>query len=222
MEIKNSIFMFMIMILVVLVYQYKYNFPEYMDKIHIDDIDISNFKTGDMILFHAKDNNNSLFMMNYYTHVGIVYVEEKTPYLFEAANTTNMNLTNDQNKRGLFLKPLIPRIKKYKGEVYFKPLAKQLDEYIIKDFKKFIDYCINNMYYEKKIFTRCVQHMLGKKCNNGTNCGELTFLSLIKLNLIDLNEYYKDRIHYLKYVSYIENLNNNKYGPIIFIIDHPF
>ena len=50
------------------------------------------FKTGDIILFHALDNINPIFIGTYFGHIGIVYIHNGEPYLFEAAATKNMYL----------------------------------------------------------------------------------------------------------------------------------
>ena len=120
----NYIIGFIIVILVFISYAY------YVCLCHPDfkniDMNNINFKTGDMILFHAFDNINPIVIGSYYGHVALVYVDPddptKTPYTFEAAAVRNMHLNNTQNKKGIFFEKLHSRIEKYKGFAFYKEL----------------------------------------------------------------------------------------------------
>ena len=84
-----------------------------------------NFKTGDMILFHAYDNINPVFIGSYWGHVGIVYNNSNftdEPLLFEAARTSKMEYCPESNKCGIMITNLKTRLEKYPGLVACKIL----------------------------------------------------------------------------------------------------
>lgn len=199
-----------------------------LDSIHYEHISKQNrFKTGDLILFHALDNINPIFIGSYYGHIGIVYVNpddpQRIPYIFEANSTRNLPILDRHNKRGIFLSPLENRVRKYKGYVFYKELSGKVPEYIVRDFSNFIKYALENMYYEDRILYSGAKKAFGEKLGNNTNCAELVLLSLIKLGILDINNYNKSSWHYLRWVCSIKNLDNGMhyYDPI-YIIDHPF
>lgn len=189
--------------------------------------DQKKFKTGDLILFHALDNINPIFMGNYYGHIGVVYVDPddpyKTPYLFEAASARTMPLLYHHNKRGIFLSPLSNRLRKYKGYIFYKELSAPLDKQTEKDFVNFINYANNNMYYEYNVIRNGIKKGTFEPPGNNTNCGEIAFLSLIKLGLLSMNNYTKKIFHHLKWMCNIKKLDNGySYLDPLYIIDHPF
>lgn len=185
-------------------------------------------KTGDIICFKAYDNFNSIAFGSYFGHVGVVYVDpndaDQVPYLFEANGVEGMSLKSYHSITGIFLTPLQERISKYKGRCFYKPLNKALDIDIVKEFKEFIDYCLETMSYDKAVFCSSFRKWVGlDKCGLKTNCGELTFLSLIKLGLIPYEWYDHCTLQYLKWMCNIKKLNSNyEYGNLILIIDYPF
>jgi hypothetical protein len=129
-------------------------------------------------------------------------------YLFEAINKKDI-------KRVVCV-DLIERLKTHKGQLYYKPLEKRLDAQQIEKFDEFIRFCCNNMYYETRIINNSIyNYMFNVPINLGVNCGELVFLSLIRLGLLPI-EMYKQaiKLHYLKYVSYLTKLENNKFCEI--------
>jgi len=215
-------------ILIIYVYNIQYNKGEY-EKIFLTEL-INNeyLKTGDIIIFKSYNNFNSVLMGNYYSHIGVVYIdpddEKKIPLLFEANGVENMNLLNHHNKNGIFLSPVEERIQKYKGRAFVKRLNKKVDEQKIKEFKYFIDFCLKNMSYEYNIIKSAVYKYLSlERCGKKTNCGELVFLSILKLGLISIEEYDKSCLHYLKWMSYVKELNYGySYMDILEIIDYPF
>lgn len=221
----------LIIILIIYIYSIQYDKGNY-NQVFLDDvINDENviLKTGDMILFKAYNNFNSIYMGSYYGHVGIIYIDPddatQTPLLFEANGVEHMPLRDHHNKNGLFLTPLKDRIQKYKGRVFLKSLNKNIDENVVRNFRAFIDYCICNMIYDKKVVKSTVKKVLGlERCKKNTNCGELTFLSLIKLNLLPISSYETSpSFHHLSYVTKLQHLHNNyKYFEPIEIIDHPF
>lgn len=196
-------------------------------KIFIDDlINNGNIRTGDMILFKATNAYHALYFGNYFTHVGIVYLDEKTgiPYIFEANGAEGLPIKNHHNRKGIFFSPLQARVEKYSGYAWWKPLRYELSADVKLGFKQFISYCLKNMEYDMKIFRSSVMKWLGlERCNLATNCGELTFLTLIKLGLLDVDEYYRPpTLHYLRWVTNITKLKNNTYLKLVELIHHPF
>lgn len=216
-------------ILIMYIYQIQYSKGVY-DTVYNDDlINSETLKTGDIILFKAANNFNSIFIGCYFGHIGIVYIdpddEQKIPYLFEATGIEGSHFREYHNQNGVFLTPLKERISKYKGRCWLKPLNRTLSENQIRDFRVFIDYCLYNMEYNKKVIVSSVQKFFGvNKCNKGTNCGEIVFLSLIKLGLLNMCEYDKPRGHYLRWMTNITKCENQYAysNTITEIIDHPF
>ncbi len=194
-------------------------------RIFADDLlDHTFLKTGDLILFKAYNNFNSIFHGSYFGHVGVVYMLNDTPMLFEANGIERIPLKDHHSKRGVFLTPLIERIKKYKGRCFWKPLNDSINPTVIKDFAEFINYALSHLEYDYSVVTGGVKRWLGiSKCGKGTDCGQIAFLSLIKLGLLPYDEYDKPRLHHLKYVCNVEQLQfDYKYLPLVEVIDHPF
>lgn len=181
-------------------------------------------KTGDLILFKAYNNFNSLCTTSYFGHVGMVYIDDGIPLLFEANGIERVPLKPHHSKNGVFLSPLSDRIKKYKGRCYLKSLNKPLPPESIQSLKEFIDYAMNNMYYDYHVIKSGFKKLFGiEKCHNGTNCGEIMFLSLIKLGLLDIEFYDTCILNHLKFVCEITDFKNGyKYLDLVEIIDHPF
>jgi len=214
-------------ILVIILWVYYLQFHKISTdyKIFVDDLQDHQFlKTGDMILFKAYNNFNSIFHGSYYGHVGIVYILNGTPMLFEANGIERVPLKDHHSKRGVFLTPLVDRIKKYKGRCFWKPLNRPLSEHTIQDFENFIQYCLGNLEYDYAVISGGFKRWLGlAKCGKGTDCGQIVFLSLIKLGLLPVEEYDTPRLHHLKYVCGLESLTDGyKYMPLVEVIDHPF
>ena len=223
--------MYSLIVLIILflyIYYIQYDKGDY-DKIFLNDLVNSNYlKTGDIITFKAYNNFNSVIMGNYYSHIGIIYIdpddEKKTPLLFEANGVEKMYLMKHHNKNGIFLSPVKERIEKYKGRAFYKRLNDEIDDEKIKDFKHFIDYCLENMSYDYNLLQSALKKKTNiEKCGKLTNCGELVFLSLIKLGLFSMKEYNVPCFHYLKWVSNIKELpNGNSYNDQLEIVDHSF
>jgi hypothetical protein len=192
-------------------------------KLFIDDV-ISHVKTGDLICFKAYNNFNSVFIGSYFGHVGIVYAPKgQEPMLFEANGIEYMNLRPHHPQTGMFCTPLAERVRKYKGACYWKPLDYPVEPHIEYGFGKFIEYCMKEFHYDVSVFQAGIRTGLGfGKCSKNTNCGEIVFLSLIKLGLLDVKEYDDKRFHYLRYVCHITELKNNKYVDLVMLVDHPF
>lgn len=195
---------FMVMIIVLYIYLIQYHCYSY-DKIFLEDLVNNNLlKTGDLILFKAYDNYNAILIGSYYTHIGIVYVGKgNIPYIFEA------NGIDTQDSDGIFLTPLSDRIKTYKGKCYYKQLSNQLQAHAILELEWFMDYAMRNMYYNHSVLSSSIKKFSGvEKCNDGTNCGELVFLCLLKLGLLPLEYYYDNVFHYLSWMCSIKELSD--------------
>lgn len=215
-----------ILIILVILWIYFMQFHKIQTEksIFIDDLIKNNLlKTGDLILFKAYNNFNSIFHGSYFGHIGIIYIKDGVPMLFEANGVEYMNLKNHHSKKGVFLSPVLERVNKYKGRCFLKQLDKPLSNTVTAEFEKFINYCLENVEYDYNVISGGISRWLGiSKCGKNTDCGQLVFLSLIKLRLINIEEYDVPRLHHLKYVCDLERLENNSYNSLIEIIDHPF
>lgn len=195
-------------------------------RLFVDELlDNPNLKTGDLILFKAYDNWNSLVHGSYYGHIGMVFISPTgTPMLFEANGIERTPLKEHHSKSGIFLTPLADRIRKYKGRCFWKPLNKPLSQDTIDEFEQFIKYAMSEFRYEYSVFRNAIKIYLGVKyCDKKTDCGQLVYLSLIKTKLIDIDDYEVGKLHYLRYVTGLKELSGGyKYLDIIEVYDHPF
>ena len=108
------------------------------DKIYMEKLLNNNIlKTGDLILFKSTDNSHSFLLGNYFTHVGMVIVDEiltnNEPYIFEACNTKYSEIPHDREdkwnlkySKGILFHPLDERLKRYRGYLYYKPLSESI------------------------------------------------------------------------------------------------
>jgi hypothetical protein len=174
------------------------------------------FKTGDLVLFKANNNYNSLKHGCYFGHIGIVVMDGDRVLLFEANNGPVYPFEN----KGIYVSCLFSRISRYPGRVYLKALNKPLDPAVAQSFGEFVDYCMTNMYYDPRVIQNGFKKFFGiKKCGLATDCGQITFLSLIRLGLLDTKEYDVNRLHHLQYVCDIDRLlNGYQYEPIVRIL----
>jgi hypothetical protein len=183
-------------------------------------------KTGDLILFHGLDNYNSIFIGCYYTHMGIIYRETPTsrPYLFEAWNPKHEVMYPKEIKHGMAFTDLENRIESYRGYIFYKPLKYPIDNFKNEIFYEFIYWAMNNMKYNTKVISNGLNKLLFNDCLRlGTNCGEIVYLSLIKLGLLNLDRFYENRKHHLLWVSNLTKTDNdNCYLPIIYIWQNYF
>ena len=216
------LFIVFVIVYIYLVQFYKIN-TEY--KIFIEDaIENKIFKTGDIILFKASNNFNSIKTATYFGHTGVVVCYDDEVMLFEANGIERVPLKDRHNKNGMFLTPLHERISKYKGRCFLKTLNKPLDNNTINLYKEFISWAIKNMYYEYNVIRSVFKKLLGmERCHNGTNCAEIVFISLIRLGLIPASEFDNNIMNHLQYVADIQKLENGyEYSDLIELIDHPF
>jgi len=226
---------FFIVCILIIFYIYFIQFRTLSGKTQFfDDID---FDTGDLILFKACNNANAIFIGSYYTHVGIVYKKDGKDYIFEANGIEKMPLREHHNKRGIFVSPLKERVAKYKGYCWVKKLKinknrmskgetyYKIAKYNLEKFEEFMHFAVDNFHYEYNVFASALKKFFGiEKCNFGTNCGELVFLSMIMLGLVSPEEYEKNRLHYLIDVCNLTDTGHNGYcyAEPTKIIDHPF
>lgn len=183
------------------------------------------FKTGDLILFHAYDNINPVMIGSYWGHVGIVYKDIETgsrPLLFEAARTSKMKNCPEHNKHGIMITDLQKRLEKYPGKIACKILQNPVNNSSILEFKELMNYAKKNMYYNEDIFYNGIKKKKGQKLNNATNCGELVLLSLVKLGLLKEDVLDTKIAHHLLYVVKLNEVENNKYLNPIEITFNPF
>jgi hypothetical protein len=211
--------MLSIVILIILLYVYsmQWHICSANGKIFVSDLIASNtLKTGDLILFKACNNWNSVMHGGYFGHVGVVCMRNGIPYLFEANGIDSMPLLPIHNTRGIFCTPLYNRVSKYKGRVYYrKSLITPIN---LDKFEEFIQYAICNFYYDKNIVESAFSKKLGlSACNKNTDCGQLAFLSLIILGIIDAKEYNSNIFHHLNYVTSLP-----QYEERIEVVDIPF
>ena len=182
-----------------------------------------NFKTGDVILFHSYNNINPVFIGSFWGHVGIVFKDlSGNPLIFEAAKTSQMKNCSDYNKHGIMITDLQTRLQKYPGMIACKLLNRPVHPDIVRQFTEFMIYAKQNMFYEENIFHSAIQKKLGRAFTHGTNCGELVFLSLIKLALLPENMINSSISHHLLYVARLEKLQDNYFHKPIEITFDPF
>lgn len=176
------------------------------------------WKTGDLVLFHAYDNFNAVFVGSYYTHCGMVVIQNDIPMLFEANGIEHMTLLDHHPKNGIFYSPLIPRLQKYKGKIFVKPCLHNIDEDRIRALQDFIEYAKKNFQYDIRVFINGIKKYLGlKRCDFQTDCGQIVFLAMLCLGILPLEEYNKPIAHHLRYV-----VNAEGYGQALELKDHPF
>lgn len=177
------------------------------------------FKTGDIILFHALDNINPIFIGSYFGHIGIVYVEDGIKYLFEAFSPTHTPFYPSCFKGGVSLSLLERRLTSYRGYCVYKELKKPIADAVCKDFKQFVTYAINNMYYDTRVLYKGLLKLLGNHpLDHGTNCGELVYLSLIKLGLLPMDVLNHNRKHHLRWLAQLTQLVGNTYKDPIYVL----
>jgi len=216
-----------LVLIIFYIYNVYINHPKF-DQIQYEMLREKNkFKTGDLILFHALDNINPIFMGCYYGHIGVVYVDpddpEQIPYLFEAASARTMPLLDHHNENGIFVSPLENRLRKYRGFLFYKELSHKISKTVARDFKNFIKYAQDKMYYEYNVVRNGIKKGTCESPKNNTNCGEIAFLSLIKLGLLSIDRYNQRAFHHLKWMCKIKTLDNDMaYFKPVYIIDHPF
>lgn len=181
------------------------------------------FKTGDIILFHALDNINPIFIGTYYGHIGIIYIDpndnKQKPYIFEAFNPGTMPFFPNECQSGVVLVDLEHRLNSYRGYCFYKELQNPVDIKLQTEFKDFIDYALTNMYYNQSVISNGISKLIfNEELHHGTNCAELVYLSLIKLGILDIDNLSCNRKHHL---SWLANLTDG-YNEPVYILSNYF
>lgn len=170
-------------------------------------IDEIKFKTGDLLLFKATNNLNALMLGNYYTHIGMVVIIDGVPAIFEAQNVEGHYLPRRNNKRGIFLCNLKDRIHRYRGYVYHRPLNQEVHPAQVGYLMDFINYALENMWYTSSVYATAIKKYMGAAaCQSNTDCGQLVFLALIKMGLIDIEEYTIPRLNHFEHMCGLTDL----------------
>lgn len=216
-----------IVIILIIIYIWRVQYYKIKcERVFIDDLINSNLlKTGDLIIFKAYNNFNSIITSSYFGHIGMVVIDDKRgAMLFEANGMEKTPMKNHRTTTGIFYTPLLDRVRRYKGRCFWRSLNKKIDERLIAPFMSFINYALCNMRYEYDVVKSWLAKIIGaERCLNNTNCAELIFLCWIKLNLLPLSDYEKINTHYLKYVcAQTKMLNNYKYSELIEVVDEHF
>lgn len=203
-----------IILVIVYVWNMQYNHPQ-TPKLLLEQFP---WKTGDLVLFHAYDNFNATFIGSYFTHCGIVVMDNDVPMLFEANGIENMTLLDHHPKNGIFYSELIPRLQKYKGKTFVRPCLVDIEPSREEALKEFIHYAKQTFYYDIKVFMNGLKKYLGlKRCDHATDCGQITFLSMLCLGILPLEEYNKPIAHHLRYI-----IEAPHYDSVLELKDHPF
>ena len=184
------------------------------------------YKTGDIILFHAYNNINPVFIGSFWGHIGIVFVDPDVanakPLIFEAARTSQMKNCSDTNRHGIMITDLETRLKKYPGLLACKILNRPVNPGLVRGFVDFMIYAKKNMHYNENIFHNVVKKKSGHGFNHGTNCGEIVVLSLVKLGLLPENILKSNTSHHLLYAARLKTLQNNYYHRPVELTFDPF
>jgi hypothetical protein len=213
-----------IIVILLWVWYMECNHPVF-DTVWLDTV-IQTCRTGDIILFKATDNVNSSKIFCYYTHIGIIWRESPShePMIFEAAGINDTDLYEHENQNGIFFCSLKTRLERYKGKTYIKYINMEVAPHLNKDFLDFVEYAKANMYYNYGVLFNGIKKGLGlEKCNEATNCAELTMLSLIKLGIIEPDSYNENRFHHLYWLcNLVKGRENYNYDEPLRIKISPF
>ncbi len=217
-SILNSIMIVVIIIIIYVLYMNHKMSPH--ECVHYNDVE-PHLKTGDMILFHALNNYYAPIIGSYYTHVGIIYRGPYTgnePYILEAAavdmmpfyggNSAISNENGRGNGKGIMFTSFKERLHRYLGYIVYKPLEKPVSKEHQENFPEFVEFCMKKMYYNYTPFRHSLSKLfLNEPCGYSTNCGEIVFLALIRLGLLDVSRYSTPMMHYLRYVCAVTELD---------------
>lgn len=213
-----------ILIKLILCYNMLLNHPK-AEKVKYSEIE-QNCKTGDLILFHGLDNINGIFIGCYFTHIGIVYRESSytRPYIFEAWNPKLGILYPQEISNGIAFTDLENRLNSYRGYVFYKPLEMAVLPIVNAEFYKFIYTAVKKMKYNNNVIQNGINKLLfNDQLRIGTNCGELVYLSLMKLGIIKTSNFHINRKHHLREMCYLEDTDTgNKYLPISYVWQNYF
>jgi hypothetical protein len=211
-----------VFIIIIYIYTIKLAHPNY--KIVTFDEVKDKIKTGDMVLFSSLDSINQIFMISYYTHVGIVYKDgDNPPMLIEAFNPCRMPFYPKEFEAGVAVCDLEHRFNSYRGYILYKELTNPVSEESISDLKEFIEYARLHFKYDKDVIVGEIGKMLfNTPFSHKTNCGQLTVLILIKLGLIDFDHFTSRQKHHLRWTAKLKHLKNNSYKEPVYIYSQYF
>lgn len=220
-----GVFGILIICVIIWIYYIYLSHPKY-ETFQYDDLK-GRYKTGDIILFHGLDNINPIFIGTYYGHIGIVYVDpdkaDAKPQIFEAFSTGGMPFYPKEYSNGIALADLEHRLNSYRGYAFYKELAHPIDVDLQRGFKELIQYAMNNMQYNEEVISNGINKLLlNESLHNQTNCGELVYLSLIKLNVIPYEKIQENNKHHLAWLSGVSRLENNAYREPVYILANYF
>jgi hypothetical protein len=182
------------------------------------------FKTGDIILFHALDNINPIFIGTYYGHVGMIYVDPDTnkKYIVEAFLPKTSKIP-DQCKNGIAFVDLRQRMNSYRGYCFYKQLEVPVDPDKVYGFREFIDFATKNMYYNPKVFSNSIgKIMFNDSLQLSTNCGEFVYLCLIKLGLLPITALESNQKHHLAWIANLNKVEKNEYRDPVYCLPSYF
>ena len=195
------------------------NHPQFVVKKYIDIA--PNVKTGDLIMFRGLDNAHSLFIGCYYTHIGIVWIDpedpNQMPMIFEAFNPKTMQFAPVETPNGITLSQLEHRMNTYRGYCFYKELEHPItDINILMGFKDYIKYCQENMYYEGNVICSGLSKIIGNDhLRINTNCGEFTYMCLIKLGLLSDEYIENNRKHQDKLFPTPQPIHAFNFTPVL-------
>lgn len=208
----NATFSIILVLLTVYIYYVYLAHPHY-DSYEYYELKYK-YKTGDIILFHGLDNVNPIFIGSYYGHIGIVYVDPEMPekpYIFEAFNTSTMPFYPVECRNGIALVELEHRLNSYRGYAMYKELINPVSKERQEGFKHFIDYALDNMKYNENVINNGFNKLLyNEPLSKETNCGELVYMSLIKLGILPYTMFHENRKHHLLWLSNLNTVDHNK------------
>ncbi len=182
-----------------------------------------NFKTGDIILFHALDNINPLFFGTYYTHIGVIYKKGDQLLLFEAANP-NREILLGSNSRGIILCDLETRLRTYRGYILYKELNMEVPLAAQQQLDTLIEYAVQNCYYNPYVIGNFIDKMVfGDNIHHGLNCGELVYLALVALGILPKKYFEENRKHHIRWLSRLGDIETGySYADPKYIYYDPF
>lgn len=177
-------------------------------------------KTGDLILFHALDNYNPIFIGCYYGHIGIVYREGNSPpQIFEAYNHSTERFPNKKNPNGISFADLEHRLVSYRGYVFYKELKNPLPDSARVDLFQFIQNALTTFHYNKQVILNGANKlMFNDSLRFGTNCGEIAYMCMIRLGLLAPSRFKENRKHHLKWLCSLEHTDDgNRYNEPVYV-----
>jgi hypothetical protein len=181
----------------------------------------SRCKSGDIILFHGLDNYAPLFIGCYYGHIGIVYREnqESPPYIFEAWNPTNEKFYPSEFNHGMAFSELRHRALSYRGYIFYKELQHRIPHYTNVQFYQFIYWAMGALKYNPSVVRNGIRKFIfNDDLRIGTNCGELVYMSLINIGLLNFTKLKENRKHHLKWLCGLEHTDDgNRYLEPVYI-----